>query len=241
MFISHLDPDTPGFAAEKRPKKLLILGGAVLLGIVLIGGIAYTVLRSRRVETPPQPAPRAVAELVSAQGVVLVQSSGRSEWREVQIGAQFMEGDQVRTDSAGAADIRYANGSMLSIPEATVFTVRSSGENRIEISAPPLSLDNESESGTAVNTGAASGPTLELQQIIPFGRSLELIGKVEPGSSLKINSENVEVGGDGSFKHFTRPFPESARSVQLTLRVKNLAGRVRVWKTTHSFLSHGDN
>ena len=76
---------------------------------------------------------------------------------------------------------------------------------------------------------------LELQRIVPFGRSLELIGRVEPGSSLAINGETVEVTGDGSFKHFTKQFPASTQKASLIMKATDLAGRTRVQRATHDF------
>jgi hypothetical protein len=70
-------------------------------------------------------------------------------------------------------------------------------------------------------------PTLELDRIIPFGRSLELVGRVDPGNQLSVNNEVVKVESDGSFKHFTKPFVNSG-TVQLVLKTTDLAGRVRI-------------
>ncbi len=78
-------------------------------------------------------------------------------------------------------------------------------------------------------------PFFELQQVVPFGRSLELIGNVEPGSRLAINDEAVEVEGDGSFKHFTKQFSASIRVVRLVMKTTDLAGRTRVLTATYDF------
>jgi hypothetical protein len=245
MSIGNLD--APRSTAAERKQKLIIVGVPVLLGIVLVGCITYFIHRNYKARPPEPPKQEAVAELVSAGGMVLVQDPGRSEWREVKTGTPLIEGTLVRTDSSGEAGIRYRNGSTISIPAETVFTVRNSGENRIEISAPPQAAGASpvllaDESGSAVSPEQeASRRNLELQQIIPFGRSLELIGRVEAGSSLRVNNENVEVTGDGSFKHFTKPFPDSAHTVHLSLKVKDLAGRVRIWTATHTFHTDGDN
>jgi hypothetical protein len=56
-----------------------------------------------------------------------------------------------------------------------------------------------------------------------------------------VNSEIVDVAGDGSFKHFTNPFPVSARKVYLVMRVADLAGRTRIVTTTHDFGPQGGN
>jgi len=112
----------------------------------------------------------------------------------------------------------------------------------MEISAPPdaamLPLLLAEEKGNAAN-GSSGGPFIELQQIIPFGRSLELIGRVEAGSSLAINDDIVEVSGEGFFKHFTKPFAASAQLVRLSLRVTDLAGSTRIYTATHDFRPHG--
>jgi hypothetical protein len=85
------------------------------------------------------------------------------------------------------------------------------------------------------NQGAVLQPFLELQKITPFGRSLEIVGRVEAGSRLAINNESVEVSGDGSFKHFTELFPASIDRVRLVLKATNLAGRTRTLTAHHDF------
>ncbi len=235
-----LGGSTPFSAMEGRNAKFLILGVSVLSGIALIGLVAYFGLKSLKGARSEPAAEQPAAELVSSSGMILVQGPGRSEWRQIEPGAHLDEGDVVRTESSGAASIRYKSGNTISIPENTVFTVRNTRDNQnqvIEISAPPepasvppLLLAGEK--------GAQKGPIIELQQIVPFGRSLELIGRIEAGSSLVINNEMVEVTGDGSFKHFTSPFPPSVRLAQLSLKVTDLAGRTRVWTATHDFHPH---
>jgi hypothetical protein len=66
--------------------------------------------------------------------------------------------------------------------------------------------------------------SLKLLRIIRFGRSLELVGSVEAGSRLTLNDDPVEITGDGSFKHFTRPFPRAIKKINLVLKATNLAG-----------------
>jgi hypothetical protein len=83
-------------------------------------------------------------------------------------------------------------------------------------------------------------PQLELQKIIPFGRSLEIIGHVEAGSRLAVNNENVEVLGDGSFKHFTKPFTSGNR-IRLEIKATDLAGRTRILTAFHDFGSSSEN
>ncbi len=224
-------------------KKLLATIVLICSGIVILGLLAYFGLRSSRAKAPDPPARPPVAELLSAGGMVLVQTPGKAEWREVKTGAVLVEGDLVRTDTTGGAVVRYTGGATISISRNTVFTLRGPGDNQMEISAspesaghPPLVLAAESE---GVAAWARRGPVVELDQILAFGRNLELIGRIEPGSSLVVNDEMADVSGDGSFKHFTRSFPAAAGKVKLNLKVTDLAQRTRTWTTTYDFSPHG--
>jgi len=234
---------SPDSAVEGRNTRLVTAGVGILSGIVLICIIAYFTLNSARDKSPGVPAKEPSAELVSAGGMVLVQSPGNPEWREVKTGAHFSEGDLVRTDSAGEAGIRYKGGAMVTIPQNTVFTVRRPGDTGMEITPSPdaamLPLLVAGDIGTSKGK-AGEGPFIELQQIIPFGKSLELIGRVEAGSHLAVNNESVEVSGEGLFKHFTRPFPSSVQVAQLSLKVTDLAGRTRIYAATHDFRPNGE-
>jgi len=232
---------TPESASGKRKSKLLIGVIFIPLGIVLIGFTVFLGLKSSKVKTA-SPAQQVVAELASAGGMVLVQDPGRTEWREVKVGAHLIEGDLVRTDSSGKAGIRYKSGTSVRIPANTVFTVRSAVRDEIEVSQNPASLPPLLLAGEDGTLGTAKDrPMIKLEQIVPFGRSLELIGRVEAGSNLVINNEFVEVAGDGFFRHFTGPFPASATKVQLTLRVTDLAGRTCTWTAYPDFGPHDGN
>ncbi len=84
-------------------------------------------------------------------------------------------------------------------------------------------------------------PHLALHKIVQFGRTLELVGSAEAGSRLTVNNESIEVSGDGSFKHFTKPFTESGDRVRLEIKATDLAGRTRNLTAFHSFHSSGEN
>jgi hypothetical protein len=235
-------------------RKKLATGILALSGILLVGMVSYSYLfRSEEAkvenETPQEQAPE--AELVAASGIVLMCQAGRPEWQEVKTGARLEEGSLIRTDSSGSARIRFDDGTTVFVQENTVFTVQSADDSAMEISPPPqmdLLMDEtekaETGSSAALLSDAKAGelrPFIELQRIIPFGRSLELIGNVEAGSRLFVNGESVEVGGDGSYKHFTNPFPAYARKVDLAMKVTNLAGQTRTLRTTYDFSSHGED
>jgi len=202
-----------------------------------------------------------VAELVSATGMVLTGKPGRTEWSQIAVGARLMEGDLIQTEKTGGASIRYTNGNTIAIQENTVLTVRSAGDGSMEVSAPgmedaPTSADSGKGQDASAPDGAGPenraavaafnearanepGPFIRLDRIIPFGRSLELVGKVEAGSRLSVNNEIVDVSGDGSFKHFTNPFPVPGQKANLLMKVTDLAGRTRVAAAVHDFNPRG--
>jgi hypothetical protein len=230
------------------------LGVLALAVILLIGlGSYYFLFRSDEVNTESGASQEPVleAELVSASGIVLLRQPGLPEWQEVKRGAILVEGSLIRTEGGGSAGIRFADGSTVLVQENTVFTVQSGNSGAMEISPPPqmaLLVDDSDKPGGGSNRpvlgSARDGdlqPSIVLHRIIPFGRSLELIGSVDAGSRLVVNGKSVEVNGDGSYKHFTNPFPVYARKVSIVMRVTNLAGRTRTLRTTYDFSSPSED
>ncbi len=229
--------------------------------VVLLAGAAV-VLTAVRFRTKPAPPARLeqtpnapAAELVSAEGMVLAGKPGGTEWTQVAVGAKLMEGDLVRTERSAEACIRYSKGNTVFVQENTVFAVQSASDAGMEISvsapeAPPLSPEPPAagEFGAGERAAVAAfnaarekepGPYIRLDRIVPFGRSLELVGGVEAGSRLRVNEEIVDVSGDGSFKHFTNPFPATDSRVRLVLRVSDLAGRIRTVAAVYDFNPRG--
>jgi hypothetical protein len=199
------------------------------------------------------------AELVSASGMVLKGKLGGTEWSQIAAGTHLMEGDLVQTDRTGGATIRYSNGNTVTIQENTIVAVRSAGDGNMDISAPaaedmPVSADFKKDvdaspvSGGAEDKAAVAafnearanvpGPYIRLDRIVQFGRILELAGTVEAGSRLLVNNEIVDVTGDGSFKHFTDPFPSFVQKASLAMKVTDLAGRSSVVEAVHDFNPH---
>ena len=223
------------------------VGRRVITAVLIFSGISLACIAvylkthasARQSNTEVQSA----AELVSSSGLVLVRSSlSRAVWQEVKAGATLFEGDWIQTDSSGGALIRYSNGITVSIPEQTIFTVRNSSGNLIEISVPPqIEGAENSAAGVAqqklpgLSEAAGSQLFLQLQRIIAFGKCLELIGRVEAGTNLTVNDERVEVAGDGTFRHFTSLFPASVREARLVLKGSDLAGRTRILTATYTF------
>jgi hypothetical protein len=203
-----------------------------------------------------------VAELVSTTGVVLKAKLGRTEWHPISLGARLMQGDLIKTDQFANALVRYANGTVVSIKEKSVFTVGNTGNDALdsavrskkdvdqpsdspesgERSSSPNAAKPEEET-PAPNRAKTTDirPFMKLERIIAFGRSLELVGTVEAGSRLVVNGEIVDIDGEGAFKHFTKPFPASAEKARLVMKVKDLAGRTRSETIIYDFNPHGRN
>ncbi len=226
-------------------------------GIALLSLVFFLKPQSQKAMSAEKPAKEFAAELIAANGTVFIGKAGRNDWRPVTAGTRLGEGDLIRTDNSGDATIRYSNGVTVSIQSGTIFAVRKTGDGIMEISAPLRELSSPPDASTSESEippqadpradGKSETPVLKdvqanhaslfikLDRIIQYGRSLELIGSVEAGSRLAVNNETVDVAGDGTFKHFTNPFPVAAREVRLVMKVSDLAGRTRVVTTTHDF------
>jgi hypothetical protein len=175
------------------------------------------------------------AEVVSVDGMVLMGKPNKEVWRQVYKGDKLVEGDLIKTDSSGEARIRYQDASQVLIDFNSLYAVHNSGVIRKEIEPTPQQSGNPSDPSSNESQAGASQPSIFLERIVPFGRSLELTGKVEAGTSLDINTEMADVAGDGSFKHFTKPFPNTERNVQVVLKATDLAGRISTLTVNHEF------
>jgi hypothetical protein len=250
----------PRLSKGARNSILLIAGIFLLLASALVFLFLHRSGSIKEVTRVEAKTKDPVAELVSATGMVLTGKPGRTEWDQIAAGARLMEGDLIKTDKSGGATIRYSNGNTVTIQENSVLTVRSARDGSMDIGAPateeaPASADSGREGEAFVPAGGAedkaavaafnearaneSGPFIRLDRIVQFGRSLELVGNVEAGSRLLMNNEIVDVAGDGSFKHFTNPFPASVQKANLAMKVTDLAGRTRVFAAVHDFNPRG--
>ena len=262
MHTSHNDLSLQ--SAGKKPNWNLVVAGVVTITVIaLVCLLIYSAYNQPRANPAEVRAKDSIAELVSATGMVLVGKPGRTEWNQITVGTRLIAGDLIQTDQSGTASIQYENGTTIDIQANTIFAVQSPGEGRMDITLPhqeanPSSVTstpgqkNSSEAVASAGEGIeppafgkANGselrPYMKLDRIIQYGRSLELIGKVEAGSHLSVNDESVDISGDGSFKHFTKPFPVSAQKVSLVMKVTDLAGRSRVETAAHDFNLHGGN
>ncbi|MBI4481725.1 MAG: FecR domain-containing protein [Acidobacteria bacterium] len=67
---------------------------------------------------------------------------------------------------------------------------------------------------------------IHIDKLQPFGNIVEIVGKTEPGISLTVNEEIVEVKGDGSFTHFTTPIDQKG-PVELSFIARDLSGTTK--------------
>jgi len=242
------------FLIGLRSRKFLILMAFLFLAVAILVCLFIVLSRmndpERQAKGHESPC---AAKVTSVSGLVLIQRPGQFTYRPLGKGDCLSDGDLIHTDK-GAASIRYARGIMVYIPARTTFRVLSANENRIEILAPQAAGPTPAGGGENIydlpRTSAGmlnpaektedreSGPGLQLLRIVPFGRSLEVDGYADPGSSLTINDVPVEIEGDGSFKHFTLPFPAFSSKVNIVLRAKDLAGRSHVMTVTYVFDPH---
>ena len=73
---------------------------------------------------------------------------------------------------------------------------------------------------------------LVVEKYIQHGKVIEVVGRTEPGATLLINNQPVfNVAANGSFKHFTPPFP-SAGPNQITITAQNSGGKVATLRKT---------
>ncbi len=250
-------PMFAGFREKTAGSGRLVAGGMVLAVTTLVIILAYPHIR--RFLPGPAPQPMAtrmgVAQLEATEGDVRIRRRNEISWEAAAKGVQLSEGDLIQTGRSAKAQVRYLSGLSILVPAESIFAFRGSelppireeagpasgaaalaprAANPVQKGEPPLA----GSSRTAAQAQAEeqekrrltdTPPKLELQKIVRFGKSLELIGRVDPGTSLTVNDESVEVAGDGSFKHFTRPF--TTRKAQLVLKAIDLAGRVRLLTT----------
>jgi hypothetical protein len=65
---------------------------------------------------------------------------------------------------------------------------------------------------------------LEITKTILHGRSVEILGRTEPGSTVVINNEQVfNIASDGTFRHFTSPLPKAGEN-QITITAQDSRG-----------------
>jgi hypothetical protein len=73
---------------------------------------------------------------------------------------------------------------------------------------------------------------LEVQNVIQHGRTIEIVGRTEPGARVMVNDQPVfAVQPDGTFKHFTPPFTTNGANV-ITVTAQNAKGQIATRRKT---------
>ncbi len=118
--------------------------------------------------------------------------------------------------------VRDQNSFALRIPDYGAYYWRINSLNAEGVESPPSDIFSfgilQRRTGTPRHE-----ISIRIEKIIPFGNSFEVIGMTDPGVSVVINEELADVKGDGSFKHFTRPFREKGEH-NLVVVARDLAG-----------------
>jgi hypothetical protein len=71
---------------------------------------------------------------------------------------------------------------------------------------------------------------LSILQVTQISNIFEIIGRTDPGASVMINEEPVPLmSGDGTFKHFTSPFPEKGKNL-ITITAQDRSGNSKTIK-----------
>jgi hypothetical protein len=113
-----------------RYRTLAIVGLAILgLGLA---GLGYTLLHR-----PPTPTPTPVTEIETGaqfktiDGSVQVKFSGKLEWMPAALTMVLHQNDLVRTGSGGAAEIKFADGTLFPVRPDSLITIEESTQNPV--------------------------------------------------------------------------------------------------------------
>jgi len=87
------------------------------------------------------------------------------------------------------------------------------------------SVDSEHNKFTIVTKAENAGLALALDQLVQHGHVIEVRGKTDPSARVMVNGEEVPViGGDGTFRYYTKPLPEGENVITVT--AQNAKGAV---------------
>jgi hypothetical protein len=101
---------------------------------------------------------------------------------------------------------------VVSIPEGTYYwTVKSVAQNGKE------SAESTTAKFTLLpRTGSSSSISLEVNEFVQHGHSIEVSGHTEPGARVMVNGDEAVLKPDGSFSHFTKQLPSGENMITIT-------------------------
>ncbi len=180
-----------------RLRQLMRFGAVVALSVAMLGtsNLAWA---SERSGTSGGGAKKFAAKLVVLPddvGHVEVQRAGKSSFKQADDGAKLHEGDTVRTDDVGHAEVDYTDDSYTRLDVNTTFTVvtlvddqgvrQVSGSletgrtwNRTEALTESESFDQEAGGATAAVVGTAFSLQCTLQDQVKFCGALAVLHNV---------------------------------------------------------------
>jgi len=79
------------------------------------------------------------------------------------------------------------------------------------------SIESEHNKFTVIGKTASADLALELDPLVQHGHVIEVRGKTEANARVMVNGEEVPVvGGDGTFRYYTRPLPQGENVITVT-------------------------
>ncbi len=95
------------------------------------------------------------------------------------------------------------------------------------------SRESDPNKFTLINKSANSRESdvyLSILQVTQISNIFEIIGRTDPGAMVMINEEPVPLmAGDGTFKHFTSPFPQKGKNL-ITITAQDRSGNSKTIK-----------
>src|SRR5512135_1749191 len=76
---------------------------------------------------------KAVARMVSVQGIVQVKRAGETQWQQVKLNETYCPGDVIQAQKRSRADIALINQPVLRLDENTVITLGGKKDERTSI------------------------------------------------------------------------------------------------------------
>lgn len=79
------------------------------------------------------------------------------------------------------------------------------------------SIESEHNKFTVIGKAASADLALDLDPLVQHGHVIEVRGKTDPSARVMVNGEEVPVvGGDGTFRYYTKPLPQGENVITVT-------------------------
>ncbi len=177
-------------------------------------------LNRQRVAGPP-------LLLIPAPGAPVISEGGKAEvsftWTPVPSAKSYrlrISNSPIFTSLAYDRKVSSPTVKVTGLTDGTYYWAVSSMDEKNQESQP------SDASKFVLRQSAKDEILLEVDNFILHGKVVEIVGRTEPGARIMVNDEPVfAVLPDGTFKHFTQPFPSSGAN-QLTVTAQNQKGQI---------------